>query len=345
MSQIGTALVLAGGGARGAFQAGCLEVLTSRGIKPTLVVGTSVGGLNGAFYAQGDANRLYETWMAVASLPKVPLTSASSILRLVTYLGHTFGLRSWVSAPAGIVALVSSAAMHGMLEGVTVPDWDALRSFLEQEVKVGALMAPTAPELHLTIAETDSPLLAALRSQMGGSLPASWLRPRDCRPDEVIRLLLASAALPLVFPSVRLQGRNYVDGGVADNEPIARALALGATSLVVIGTHRSSKLSHATHDVPLIHLLDEAAEDSLISMVDLRPELVEIAFERGRAVTKTRLHTLEAFFDAAVSHRQSHVAVDEHLSRASSNIAMASAAVQETQDLLRRRRRLPNPSH
>lgn len=71
MTQPRTAFVLGGGGALGAVEVGMLGALLERGITPDLVLGTSVGALNGAFVAQdptlGVVDRLTELWQGVAA--------------------------------------------------------------------------------------------------------------------------------------------------------------------------------------------------------------------------------------------------------------------------------------
>src|SRR3954471_12025043 len=104
------ALVLAGGGARGAYEAGALSVLLpaleARGERPSIVLGTSVGALNASFVAA----TAHEPAGAVAPRARdvggtvgygdvlEPLVSAGSIARLAGYLGEAFGVpraRAW----------------------------------------------------------------------------------------------------------------------------------------------------------------------------------------------------------------------------------------------------------
>lgn len=68
---------------------------------------------------------------------------------------------------------------------------------------------------------------------------------------EVMRPLLASTAMPGVFPPVEYEGRTYIDGGVADNVPIAPAVDLGATTLWVINS-----TSHSNQRRPLLRPMD-----------------------------------------------------------------------------------------
>jgi NTE family protein len=59
---------------------------------------------------------------------------------------------------------------------------------------------------------------------------------------DVVAALLASAAIPAVFPTVTIGGRPLMDGGIASNTPIAAAVALGATRIIVLPTGTSCAL-------------------------------------------------------------------------------------------------------
>jgi predicted acylesterase/phospholipase RssA len=66
-----TAFILAGGGSRGAYQAGCLRRLDEEGIRPGLIVGSSIGVCNALVYATSGAEALWEFWSRTVSLPHV----------------------------------------------------------------------------------------------------------------------------------------------------------------------------------------------------------------------------------------------------------------------------------
>jgi NTE family protein len=67
----GTAFILAGGASRGAYQAGCLKRLDEEGIKPDLIIGSSIGVCNSLVYASGGADALWAFWSEAVSLPRV----------------------------------------------------------------------------------------------------------------------------------------------------------------------------------------------------------------------------------------------------------------------------------
>src|SRR5215213_4818074 len=66
-----TAFILAGGASRGAYQAGCLKRLDEEGIKPDLIIGSSIGVCNALVYASSGAEALWAFWSRAVSLPQV----------------------------------------------------------------------------------------------------------------------------------------------------------------------------------------------------------------------------------------------------------------------------------
>jgi NTE family protein len=84
------ALVLPGGGGRGAYQVGVAKALHEEGIDFDFALGTSIGGLNAAMIAQGDLRRLEELWCTIRAKDIFGLPSASHLSRLI--FGNNFGV-------------------------------------------------------------------------------------------------------------------------------------------------------------------------------------------------------------------------------------------------------------
>jgi NTE family protein len=181
------AFVLGGGASFGAVQVGMLQALAEIGLAPDLVVGTSVGAVNGALLAEdprGAANRLSHRWLQVRRqmvFPARALERVRSWRRNRTYLVPADGLR-------GLLGEVLAAERF---EDLSLP-------FVATAVDIA-----------------DG---AVVYLDSGPLLPA----------------IMASTAVPGIYPAVRLDGRELVDGGVVANVPIGRALELGAGSVVVL---------------------------------------------------------------------------------------------------------------
>ena len=182
------AFVLSGGGSLGAIQVGMLQALTESGVRPDLLIGTSVGAVNAAWVAgRPDHDRaleLGEIWLGLRRQ-------------------NIFPLSPWVGA----------AGLLGRCNHV-IPNTN-LRSLLEKHLPFQKLEEAKVP-LHVITTE-----LKTGRAVIHSSGPA-------------VPVLLASTAIPGVFPPVTIGGREYVDGGVANHTPIAAAIELGATEIYVL---------------------------------------------------------------------------------------------------------------
>jgi NTE family protein len=232
--------VLAGGGARGAYEVGALSALApalaARGESPDIIVGTSIGALNGAFFAARADQPLEET--AAAGLQ----------MWLELRWGHAF--RPLLS-PSELGRLLSAGAMLAGLPGADLSgllDASPLRGTLGRLVSFERI-ARNVKDGTLTAAAVVATAYTTTRSVVfhhgGPALGPDLVRAIDyvatpLAPEHV----LASSAIPGAFPAVEIQRPRaaagwYGDGGVRLNAPLKPALALGADRVVVIGLNSS----------------------------------------------------------------------------------------------------------
>lgn len=180
--------VMGGGGSLGAAQVGMLQALTEREVFADLVVGTSVGALNGAVVAldpRGAAERLRRVWRTMTRrqvFPGGPLAQARTLRQGRTHLFPNTGLRAVIA------------------------------SYLEPDA---------------TFADLAVPFGAV-------TMDVATATPYVLRQGPLVPALLASAAIPGIFPAVTVDGRLLYDGGVVANVPLVQALSMGARSLVVL---------------------------------------------------------------------------------------------------------------
>ncbi|MBV8461993.1 MAG: patatin-like phospholipase family protein, partial [Acidimicrobiales bacterium] len=183
-----TALVLAGGGTRGAVQIGMLQVLAEHGFRPDRVYGTSVGAINGAGFA-GDptpegVERMARIW---TGLTRDDVYPQGRLHGPWLY----FQQRDAVYSNRGLRKIIEDGVTFERLEQSSIPF------------------------------ETVATSLVDGREHWFTHGPA-------------VEAILASAALPAIFPPVEIDGEHYMDGGVVNNVPIRRAIDAGAKQIVVL---------------------------------------------------------------------------------------------------------------
>lgn len=191
-----TAFVFAGGSSLGAIQVGMLKALMAHGFQADMVVGSSVGAINAAYFA-GDPTpagvaRLEAIWRGMRRADVFPTHAIGGLIGL-------FSQRGYMIHSGGLARLLERHLPFQRLEEAPLP-------------------------CH--IIATDMLEGIEIRLCTGSAVQA----------------LLASAAIPGVFPAVQMDGRHVVDGGVANHTPISAAVELGATRLVVLPTGYSCAL-------------------------------------------------------------------------------------------------------
>lgn len=226
-----TAIVLGGGGARAAYQVGALRAIVRitghRGTLPfPIVCGTSAGAINAAALAlnaddfRRGVARLLRWWrrIGVADVYRADFAALSrhSAQFLASFLTGS-------QAPPGVAALLDNAPLAQLL----AREFDFAR--LAPLVDGGALAA-------LSINATSYTSGHAISFFAGAPGLADWQRTR--RGGRRVALtrehLIASTAIPFVFPAARVGDDYFMDGSVRQLTPLSAPLNLGARRIVVI---------------------------------------------------------------------------------------------------------------
>ncbi len=250
------AIVLAGGGARGAYEAGVLEyILTDlpvdviEKIHFKIICGTSVGALNACFMAavaddkQKQAAILTDTWTSL-TLDRVYDFSWKEVKRLPRFLKGSGGLGSLDDlGQSGRKGGVFNTAPleHLMRTGI---DWN----HIEDNIKAGHLDALIVNALHLGSGEIHSFIQSDLSPQKHTQSHQRRFIPTRIQPKHA----LASSAIPWIFPAIEIDGYNYVDGSMRLNTPISPVIRLGADKVFVIGLNSPEEFEQ-----PKRHRIDQ----------------------------------------------------------------------------------------
>jgi NTE family protein len=229
------ALVLGGGGARAAYQAGFLRGLGRAWpeLRFPVVTGISAGAINAVHLAAhrgplaAAAGDLVDLWSAL-SIDRVFRVDTACLAR--NLLRWAVRLVSGGSALAPQVrGLVDTGPLDDFLRRV-LPARDGEIAGIGDNLERGVLRAFALSTLDYATGRTVT--------WVQGRDITTWERPhrRSRQARITVDHVMASAALPLLFPAVELDGSWYGDGGVRQSAPLSPALHLGASRILTVST-------------------------------------------------------------------------------------------------------------
>jgi len=228
-------LVLAGGAARGAYEVGVVDYIVEdvaralgREVPLDVLCGTSVGAINvcglGAFADEprGRAQRLVASWSAL-QITDLVRPDAREVFHLLKALVGRAGKvgpeemrRGGILDPAGLEGLLHRAVPFERID---------------EHLRAGRLTGVSVSTTHVATGRTVVFVQRALPGLPPWSSDAT-IFPRAAQLRA--RHALASAAIPLLFPAVRIDGEFFCDGGLRQNVPLSPARRLGADGLIVV---------------------------------------------------------------------------------------------------------------
>jgi NTE family protein len=240
------AFVLSGGSNLGAVQVGMLRGLRRAGIQPDIVVGASVGAMNGAMVAadpETGADRLTEVWLSLSRRDVFPSRLPMQLVRLArtrTHLQTTSGLR---------------ALMTNHLDARTFEDLVVPLGVVATDVELGEPVVIT----HGSVADA----------------------------------VMASTAIPAIFPVVEREGRRLFDGGVSANLPVYQAVSMGARSLVILDAGAPTARPNEARSFQSI----VTRATSLLLRHQPRADLAAVSIDVPTVVLPTPIPTATSVFD------------------------------------------------
>lgn len=226
------ALVLTGGGARGAYQAGVMKYIAEKipGAHFETLVGSSSGAINIAGIASHGGNlkeagpRVAELWCNL-EMKQVFRTDFLSLA--------TIGLRWLYDLTLG--GILGRPAGRHLVD--TNPLRDLLQGFYRPERVAEAIENGTLRTVAVSATEVYSGNLVTF---MQTKLHKAWHSARRHAVQTVIGVehVMASAAIPLLFPSALVNNRQYVDGCIRSTSPLGPATRLGVEKILAVGVRR-----------------------------------------------------------------------------------------------------------
>ena len=234
-----TGLVLPGGGARNAYQVGVLraiaDILPATNESPfPVITGTSSGAINAAVLAstagefRNGLDRLTGVWENFES-------------RMVFYADNWSAMRS-----ASRWAMTMLSGGYAANNPRSVLDNQPLRELLESHIRFARIQQAIDRGDLLALGITSSGYSTGLSTCyfQGNKEVSPWQRSHRRGVSAEIRIdhLMASIAIPLIFPSVKVNGEYHGDGTMRETAPLSPALHLGANRLLIIGIQNESRL-------------------------------------------------------------------------------------------------------
>jgi NTE family protein len=212
-------LVLSGGGAKGAFEAGVCKAIEEAGLEPTVLSGTSAGALNVAGLAHGlSADDLADLWRA---------TRATDVYRMRRDVWTLPRPSGWLGGRGLADRVLSGIGWTWLLN--TTPLRRTLRRALggdRVQVRDGLTLAVSAVE------KATGDLVRFVNVLP----PEHRVGPRYRKVAPEVGHLMASAAIPLVFRPAEVDGARWWDGGLVANTPLAPAMAYEPDRVIVVTT-------------------------------------------------------------------------------------------------------------
>ncbi|MCE9648910.1 MAG: patatin-like phospholipase family protein [Parvibaculum sp.] len=269
-------LVLQGGGALGAYQAGVYQELSVEGIAPQWVAGISIGAINAAIIAgnppETRVERLDDFWSGVSSnLLGSPPAIGGEILR-AAFNETSAALVAWFGAPGFFEPRLPPAIFHaaGSPGALSFYDTAPLRATLTRLVDFDRI---NAKEMRLSI--------GAVNVRTGNFVYFDNTE-RKIGPEHV----MASGALPPGFPPVEIDGEFYWDGGLVSNTPLQYVLDADAVDDMLV-----FQVDLFGARGPMPRTLGEAAEREKDIRYSSRTRLNTDVFKRQHAM-QIAIHNL-----------------------------------------------------
>lgn len=207
------ALTLAGGGAKGAYQLGVWEALREIQLEKHLVAvsGSSVGALNAALISLDEFDDAKTIWTSIMPKQFLDVNFDTIIGPLDTFVKRTL--------------------TNGLCSR------DGLIEIIDKYLNLDELVKSHIPA-YICVSKYNSDCIECLNEKP----LAEYISLSEVSPENAKKFLLASSAIPYIYPPEIIQGNVYRDGGLADNVPVFPMTSVGADKLIVVKLEPDDKV-------------------------------------------------------------------------------------------------------
>lgn len=199
------ALTLAGGGGKGAYEIGVWQALREIGLEKNLIAvsGSSSGALNAALISLNEFDKAKTIWSSIMPKQFLDINYDTIIGPLNTLVKRT--LTAGLCSRDGLIDIIDKYLNLEQLAGARIP-------------------------AYVSISRYSSDCIDCLSEKP----QVEYISLSEVSPDDARHFLLASSAMPYIYPPEIIHGNVYRDGGLADNVPIYPMTSVGADNLIVV---------------------------------------------------------------------------------------------------------------
>jgi len=283
MSKLG--IVFSGGGGKGAYEVGAWKALNEFGLDKNVeaVAGTSVGGLNGALFIQGDVEAAESLWRGISKDQIMSLNKDNLARKAASYASTLF---TPSLAAKAVLAIIGLSQAQGLF------NQSGLKYLIEKSEACDHVSQSKIPfhvcALNSSTRKLEYPDLS------------------DKAPESIVQWLLASAAIPIVFDGIDIEDITYFDGGVlpgeySDNTPYKVLIEQhNCTHIINLYLERDPQLSQTVKQYPNVrfwNIVPTKGFDGLIAPLNFTPENAGKLIDEGYEDVKRILEQFKDFQD------------------------------------------------
>lgn len=250
------ALVLSGGGGKGAYEIGVWKALKEFGIdkKITAIAGTSVGALNAALFLQGDIDIAEEVWRNISNEKILKIDKTEILKKLLIETGVTSSIAN---------AYLISKGKTGVFSR------DGLLEIMEKYVDLNTV-SQSKVQCFISCCEIPKKVV-------------KYFKINNKSEERIKDILLASSALPVIYDNVIIDGKRYIDGGIVDNTPVKPLYDIGYRTIIVVHLNNDNIVKDTDFPgINMFQIIPKTSQGNFISgTLDFDKEHAEIRMNQG----------------------------------------------------------------
>lgn len=262
-------VVMSGGGARGAYQIGVMEVLKNAGFLANVCAysGSSVGSLNAVLFATDTIENAKDVWLSMDE--DTLFNNDKNFFKRIFEAGRDLVFEGYYQT-------------------------DKLDSLIDQVIDYEAIRQKDIFVTTSHVGDEDPSFFELLsfniRNAFSKEDRVRYTNLRECDEATMKKTLLASCALPIVFKPIIINHATYYDGGVVDNTPVTPLIEHGCDEILLIDLFRF-RLKRLHHDKNVtIHTIKPSR--SLRGIMDFSRKHILRRYELGKKDAHTFLNGL-----------------------------------------------------